>query len=158
MAKWRKKPVVVEADVYQPGMEDGFEYYDLGGQYLGCFDNTGANPRARKARPYINMPEGRHFISPGDYIITGIKGERYLYSPDIFSAIYEPADIDAGDSPEPEREARPSLSSQIDKLASFIMKNIPGEPCQSEGAVDTAIRLLKRAYVGDLGQKPKLEY
>lgn len=34
------------------------------------------------------------------------------------------------------------FKGQIEKLANFIMENIPGEPSQSEGAVDTAIRLL----------------
>lgn len=32
---------------------------------------------------------------------------------------------------------------QIHRLAQFIMDNIPGEPSRSEGAVDTAIRLLE---------------
>lgn len=35
-----------------------------------------------------------------------------------------------------------SLESQVERLANFIMQNIPGEPSQSQGAVDTAIRLL----------------
>lgn len=34
------------------------------------------------------------------------------------------------------------LESQVNRLAEFIMHNIPGEPSQSQGAVDTAIRLL----------------
>lgn len=34
--------------------------------------------------------------------------------------------------------------SQIDLLAEYIMNEIPGEPSQSEGAGDTAIRLLKQ--------------
>lgn len=38
-----------------------------------------------------------------------------------------------------------SLQAQIDKLASFIMDEVPGEPSQNEGAVDTAIRLLRSA-------------
>ena len=33
---------------------------------------------------------------------------------------------------------------QISELADFIMREIPGEPSKSEGAVDTAIRLLRR--------------
>lgn len=40
-----------------------------------------------------------------------------------------------------------TLSEQIDQLANVIMHEIPGEPSRSEGAVDTAIRLLRRAYV-----------
>jgi hypothetical protein len=44
-----------------------------------------------------------------------------------------------------ERELAPA---QIARLASFIMAEIPGEPSANEGAVDTAIRLLRAAYVG----------
>lgn len=36
--------------------------------------------------------------------------------------------------------------AQIDRLATFIMDVIDGEPSQSEGAVDTAIRLLDKHY------------
>ena len=37
----------------------------------------------------------------------------------------------------------PQTNSQIDKLANFIMSEVEGEPSQSEGAVDTAIRIIK---------------
>ena len=40
-----------------------------------------------------------------------------------------------------------ALSDQIGRLADFIMREIPGEPSQSQGAVDTAIRLLKQIVV-----------
>lgn len=35
------------------------------------------------------------------------------------------------------------LEKQIDALANFIMAEIPGEPSQSQGAVDTAIRVMR---------------
>jgi len=35
-----------------------------------------------------------------------------------------------------------SAAQQINRLAQFIMDEIPGEPSQSQSAVDTAIRLL----------------
>lgn len=38
-----------------------------------------------------------------------------------------------------------TLESQIDRLANFIMAEVPGEPSQSEGAVDTAIRWMRSA-------------
>lgn len=49
----------------------------------------------------------------------------------------------------------PPLRKQIDRLASFIMKEIPGEPAGStdgswrgsEGAVDAAIRIMRRDSV-----------
>ena len=42
--------------------------------------------------PYINTLEGKHYVSPGDYIITGVKGERYPCKPDIFERTYDPAE------------------------------------------------------------------
>ena len=35
--------------------------------------------------------EGFMACSPGDWVITGVKGERYPCKPDIFEATYEPA-------------------------------------------------------------------
>ena len=35
------------------------------------------------------------------------------------------------------------MKDQIDVLANFIMRNVPGQPSQSQGAVDTAIRTIK---------------
>jgi hypothetical protein len=40
-----------------------------------------------------------------------------------------------------------SLESQVQRLADFIVEFVPGEPSQSEGAIDTAIRLLTDCYV-----------
>lgn len=39
---------------------------------------------------WIDTLEGGHNVCPGDWIITGIKGERYPCKPDIFAATYEP--------------------------------------------------------------------
>lgn len=39
-----------------------------------------------------------------------------------------------------------SLQSQVERLANVILLEIPGEPSQSEGAIDCAIRLLRKAY------------
>ena len=75
MPKFRKKPIVIEADLYEPGMEDGFD------QYM---------PDGIPQRPFIKTLEGRLYITPGDWIITGIKGERYPCKSDIFEATYEP--------------------------------------------------------------------
>jgi len=38
------------------------------------------------------------------------------------------------------------VKTQIDLLADYIMDEVPGEPSASEGAGDTAIRLLKAVY------------
>lgn len=38
----------------------------------------------------IHTLEGDMKASPGDYIITGVNGERYPCKPDIFEKTYEP--------------------------------------------------------------------
>lgn len=48
-------------------------------------------------------------------------------------------------------------NKQIEKLANFIMNEIPGEPSESEGAVDTAIRLLKKKNLEHLEDVIKIQ-
>lgn len=38
---------------------------------------------------WIDTLEGGHIVCPGDFVITGVKGERYPCKPDIFEATYE---------------------------------------------------------------------
>lgn len=87
MPKYRKKPVVIEAEVFKKGMEDDSEceYEDCVELNLGCSE-------CKHYKPFIKTLEGNMYISPGDYIITGIKGERYPCKPDIFEATYEPCE------------------------------------------------------------------
>lgn len=41
---------------------------------------------------WIDTLEGGHTVCPGDWIITGLAGERYPCKPDIFAATYEPVE------------------------------------------------------------------
>ncbi|TYS60498.1 hypothetical protein FZC76_21750 [Sutcliffiella horikoshii] len=92
MAKYRKKPIVVEAEVYVEGMEDYFKYHI---PMFGFFTkdeclSAGFTPDFEKDKmPFLKTLEGEHIISEGDYIITGVKGERYPCKPDIFRMTYE---------------------------------------------------------------------
>ena len=75
MPKFRKKPVVIEAEQFLessplPFSRDG----------VCCFDGE---------RWYVNTLEGELNISVGDFIIKGVKGEFYPCKPDIFDATYE---------------------------------------------------------------------
>ena len=71
--KYRKKPVVIEATQW-------FKHGDHPAVLLGVrFDG----------RPYIETLEGPHLVTPGDWIITGVKGEHYPCKPDIFEVTYE---------------------------------------------------------------------
>ena len=40
----------------------------------------------------IDTLEGTMKASPGDWIITGVNGERYPCKPDIFAKTYEPVE------------------------------------------------------------------
>lgn len=40
-----------------------------------------------------------------------------------------------------------NLRGQMSELANFIMKEVDGEPSQSQGAVDTAIRIIREKCV-----------
>jgi hypothetical protein len=36
----------------------------------------------------IDTLEGKHVVSPGDWIITGVRGEHYPCKPDVFETTY----------------------------------------------------------------------
>lgn len=97
--KFRKKPVIVDAIQYTPGLEDGYACYEIGGRFVGYYDKNAALPRVNR-KPAIKTLEGFHEISAGDWIITGVAGERYPCKPEIFAQTYE-----AADGPPPEDEA-----------------------------------------------------
>ena len=50
---------------------------------------------------WIDTLEGGHVVCPGDWIITGVKGEHYPCKPDVFSATYESVAYEAVDKPAP---------------------------------------------------------
>lgn len=84
--KFRKKPIVIEAEQWFPGKEiEGVITEGLGGGLMmapnanGVFDQIG----------YIETFEGKMIVYPGDWIIQGINGEKYPCKPDIFEKTYE---------------------------------------------------------------------
>lgn len=86
--RYRKKQIEIEAEEYRIGLEDGFDTIGIAitNGYKGHVQPKCAE---FKGIPYINTLEGRHYISEGDYIITGVKGERYPCKSDIFELTYE---------------------------------------------------------------------
>ena len=90
MSKFRKKPVVIEAEQYAPTeaveSEQEMRATELTGrmfmEYPEMVDEKGPFIR-------IHTLEGNHRADPGDWIITGVKGERYPCKPDIFEATYD---------------------------------------------------------------------
>lgn len=80
MTKYRKKPIVIEAEQYKEGMEDGFTE--------STEDEFTHNI---KMIPYIQNPNDglMYLISNGDWIITEANGRRSTCNPDIFEETYE---------------------------------------------------------------------
>lgn len=81
--KFRKRPVVIEAEHFDgipPITKDGPQRMFM--EWPIELDEKG---------PFLIIPtlEGSHRADIGDWIITGVKGEKYPIKPDIFEATYE---------------------------------------------------------------------
>jgi hypothetical protein len=90
MAKFRKKPVVIEAVQFTPNTGN-----DLA-QWCGGRIASSAKPSDPSDVLYallIPTLEGTMEASLGDWVIKGVQGEFYPCKPDIFEATYEPADL-----------------------------------------------------------------
>jgi hypothetical protein len=89
MAKFRKKPVVVEAQRFD-GTQASAEALRkwCGGSWM----MVGGIKSFSQRRRIIDVPtlEGTMRANPGDWIIQGVNGEFYPCKPDIFAATYEP--------------------------------------------------------------------
>lgn len=81
MAKYRKKPVVIEAVQIRPDNDDELLAFlcDHNVPFEIIADHTLT----------ISTLEGDMVASPGDWIIKGVAGEFYPCKPDIFEATYE---------------------------------------------------------------------
>lgn len=88
MAKYRKKPVVIEAmqfetnnEVGSPNMDKIVNWVNQGKDKVGAWHN-GTNI-------FIETLEGEMKADVKDWIIKGVNGEFYPCKPDIFEKTYE---------------------------------------------------------------------
>lgn len=88
MPKFRKKPVVIEAEQYFDGVQIAGVELRSGPLYTVPVAGGFAGGPGIKV-PVIETLEGEMRVSEGDWIITGVKGEKYPCKPDIFEATYE---------------------------------------------------------------------
>lgn len=134
--QYRKKPVVVDAARYKAGMEDGFEliwiapwmtnskkpeHITIRNLVTSHYGPKSWTSDSYRKIPYINTLEGKHYIAKGDYIVTGIKGERYPCKPDIFHLTYEPVEDEAPPAisePESESEQAPTVEHELQTIES----------------------------------------
>lgn len=88
MAKYRKKPVVIEA--FQYGLTDKSDLPlwakdAMSRGLIKPFSQYGGSMRWAE----IETLEGTMRANVGDYIIKGVKGEFYPCKPDVFEMTYE---------------------------------------------------------------------
>lgn len=107
MGKFRKKPVVIEAsqwfkngdhpqdgdEVFTSGEFEGEKYEGKVVRYYRRPDIPNRQceecSHTMHHHGWIDTLEGGHIVCPGDWIITGVRGERYPCKPDIFAETYE---------------------------------------------------------------------
>jgi len=79
VAKFRKKPVVIEAT----------QWFKQGDHPAVTTFRNPITGRLMRTNGWIDTLEGGHIVTPGDWIITGVKGEHYPCKPEIFEMTYE---------------------------------------------------------------------
>ncbi len=120
MPKFRKKPVVIEATQWFKNGDHPDDHYPIHAnasdtdkrKYDDYLQHEGKIVRYYRTpamdgqheckhcgsimhnHGWVDTLEGGHIVCPGDWIITGVKGEHYPCKPDIFEATYELIDID----------------------------------------------------------------
>lgn len=111
MARYRKKPEIVEAERWLP--VDYGQVPTVGEVPMRCSRDGLSEAQKRHMGPakpdplgvfynkrtgmygvgwFVETLEGWMRVSHGDWIITGVKGNKYPCKPDIFQLTYEPVE------------------------------------------------------------------
>ena len=99
MPRYRKKPVAIEAsqwfkcgdhDSVSPYLDRVHHFKDLHSESARSCEKC---ERAMRYHGWVDTLEGGHVVCPGDWIITGVRGEHYPCKPDIFAETYELVDV-----------------------------------------------------------------
>ena len=80
--KFRKKPVIIDAEQWQ-GSKESFDRIIKMGLEVWTPGDMGSDTFS------IKTLEGDHLARKGDWIIKGVQGEFYPCKPDIFEQTYE---------------------------------------------------------------------
>ena len=108
MGKYRKKPIVIEASQWFKNGDHPEDHINVRGTARQAWEGEVVRYFRRPdvdgqsicdecgnqfhVHGWIDTKEDGHRVCPGDWIITGVKGERYPCKPDIFEATYERVD------------------------------------------------------------------
>lgn len=130
MKQYRKKPVVVEAIQWDGTREMAQQLLLIDGL------NGLILPNDQGFTFKINTLEGRMVVSPGDFLIKGVKGEYYPCKPDIFAQTYEAVQtLDEGiveDLGAPTEAQQEVPTTTLDAVFAQVPINAPFEEKSSE--------------------------
>lgn len=84
MAKYRKKPIVLEATQWHSHGDHPAVVGHRGNNLCGY-----CGERVKYTHGWVVTLEGGHRVCPGDWIMTGTRGEHWPVKPDIFEETYE---------------------------------------------------------------------
>ena len=109
--KFRKKPVVIEATQWWKNGDhpednctvvekNGTKVCESEGRIVRYYRHPDIPGKTKCSicgqkmhdHGWIDTLEGGHIVCPGDWIITGVEGEKYPCKPSIFDKTYEPVD------------------------------------------------------------------
>jgi hypothetical protein len=106
MAKYRKKPVVIDAEQWDGISQIGeIKHYFDRSTLITEFSDLPTPTYVDYCKQcgesfldhgWIETLEGGLIVCPGDWIITGVKGEKYPCKPDIFELTYEKGELKNG--------------------------------------------------------------
>jgi hypothetical protein len=154
--KWRKKPVVISAVQYRsdsPAEIDGVTtaYKNVYNGTISPIDQREPFEGDWVPIAAIKTMEGWHEVADGDWVITGVSGEKYPCKPKEFALTYEPAaEFHRESSIDRLREAgqhreKPtiqSLTAQLDEI-----RGILGHPGTNKLPVEaSAVDLVRYAH------------
>lgn len=86
--KYRKKPVVIDA-IQWDGTKSGKNRITDAFPGINTVGQTGSLYKDEMSHWRIQTLEGSHYVTKGDFVIKGVKGEFYPCKPDIFALTYE---------------------------------------------------------------------
>ncbi len=97
MPRYRKKPVEIDAEEWRkdgdhPAVQPYIHQKSSDANGDRSCEHCGV---ALVEHGWIETLEGGHIVCPGDFVITGVEGERYPCKPGIFAKTYDQAGTQA---------------------------------------------------------------
>ncbi len=89
MGRYRKKPIVIDAVQYAGHGSVHGSANDIPEWFFEAFEDGTLVPTNGADPLRVTTMEGDIVVSPGDWVIRGVKGELYPCKPDIFEETYE---------------------------------------------------------------------